>query len=66
MKNFYIGIFDFGFFREGGKISFWFDILRVVSSEEGGDESDEAGAALFSLEKSEDEWLFDLFFIHIW
>ena len=65
MKNFYVGLFDVGCTKDNEEVSFWFDILRVVSPQEGDDESDESGSALFSIEKANGEWLVDIFFIHI-
>jgi len=62
MINFYVGFFDFGFYIKDKKISFWFDILRVVGKPE--EDSDE-GSSLFCIEKSGDEWVIDIFFVHI-
>ncbi len=63
MTNFYIGIFDFGFYKEDGKISFWFDILRVFGQPE--EDEDQSGSSLFCIEKNGDNWEVDIFFIHI-
>jgi hypothetical protein len=62
MSNYYIGIFDFGFYKNDGKISFWFDILRVVGEPE---EDDNSGVSLFCIEKQGDVWELDILFVHI-